>query len=234
MRTLFIDSRDRTSSSAGPTDFSVELKSTLTLTDGHRLRVSDLRIPQCVPTIRAGLNDTLIINDGVSSVSYTIPAGNYDGHGLASIIQTTLRTGSGFLWVVVHDETQMTMTISRTGGVDFQIVGGTYAKQLMQNPYTKSGPSYTFQFVSVLGTDVFYLCSPQFANLDNFGPNNCHDVLLAVNVISPYASVLEHSMSYETWLDCPALTTQLLSFQIRDRYGNILALPSISFLLTID
>ena len=125
MRTLFIDSRDRTSSSAGPTDFSVELKSTLTLTDGHRLRVSDLRIPQCVPTIRAGLNDTLIINDGVSSVSYTIPAGNYDGHGLASIIQTTLRAGSGFLWVVVYDETQMTMTISRTGAVDFQNCRGT-------------------------------------------------------------------------------------------------------------
>ncbi len=234
MSTLFIDSRDRTSSSAGPTDFSVELKSTLTLTDGHRLRVSDLRIPQCVPTIWSGINDTLIINDGVSSVSYTIPAGNYDGHGLASIIQTTLRAGSGFLWVVVYDETQMTMTSSRAGALVFSIVGGTYAKQLTQNPYTNSGTSYTFQFVSVLGTDVFYLCSSQFANLDHFGPNNCNDVLLAVNVTSAYGSVLDHSMAFETWLDCPAMTTQLLSFQLRDRYGNILALPSISFLLTIE
>jgi hypothetical protein len=84
MRTLFIDSRDRTPTSKSPTDFTIELKSTLSLLPSQRLRVSDLRVPQCVPTIREGINDTIVVASLVGSVSHIIPAGNYDGPGLAA------------------------------------------------------------------------------------------------------------------------------------------------------
>ena len=42
-------------------------------------------------------------------------------------------------------------------------------------------------------------------------------------------------MSNEVWFDCPSMTTQQLSFQLRDRSYNILhQVPNISFVLTID
>jgi hypothetical protein len=189
----------------------------LNLTTSNRMRVSDLRVPQCVPTIRKGINDTLVITAVVGNISYTIPAGNYDGFTLASIIQQTLRATSGFPWVVTHDTVHLSMTISNT--IDFQILGGTYWKQLSANPYTRTpdGKSYTFQFVSVLGADVFYLCSPQFSNIDRFGPNGVCDVLVAANVTVPYGGVMDYSLDYETWTDCPSLSTNQLSFQLRDR-----------------
>jgi hypothetical protein len=61
MQTLFVDSRDRTPSSPSASDFTVELPNTLNISAGQRMRVTDLRIPQVIPTIRAGMNDTLVI-----------------------------------------------------------------------------------------------------------------------------------------------------------------------------
>ena len=86
----------------------------------------------------------------------------------------------------------------------------------------------------MLGVDVLYLCCPQMSNLDNMGPNGCSDVLLAANVTGPFASVLEVSFPWDTWLDTPDMTVQDLRFQVRDRYNDILPLPDISFTLTID
>jgi hypothetical protein len=151
---------------------------------------------------------------------------------LAAAIQTELKSYSSFTWTVTYDASRIALTISTV--VNFQIVGGTYGNQLLALPYTTTGKSYTFSFVSVLGCDVFYLCSPQFQNLDTYGPRGNHDVMQIVNVTSGYGSIVTASLDYEIWRPCPTLSTQQLSFQLRDRDGNILKVPSISFCLVID
>ena len=80
-----------------------------------------------------------------------------------------------------------------------------------------------------------YLSSSQFSNLDIVGPGGAHDTLMCAVVTQPYGAVLETSMPYDVWFKVPAMTTQQLSFQLRDRSYNILHIvPNISFVLSID
>jgi len=67
------------------------------------------------------------------------------------------------------------------------------------------------------------------------GPNGSHDTLIAAVVTQPFGAVLEVNMPYDVWFDVPAMTTQTLSFQLRDRSYNVLtSVANISFVLTID
>ena len=68
------------------------------------------------------------------------------------------------------------------------------------------------------------------------GPGGSHDMLVPCNVTCQYGAVQEFNMPYDVWHSCPALVTQQLSFQLRDRNYNLLTdfVPNISFLLTID
>ena len=117
----------------------------------------------------------------------------------------------------------------------FTIVGGTYGAQLLSRAYTQTSNSYSFSYVSVQGIDMMYLSSPQFATLDTVGPQGSNDTLMAAVVTSPYGSVLSADMPWDTWFDIPSMTTQQLSFQLRNRSYSVLSLvPNISFVLTID
>lgn len=67
------------------------------------------------------------------------------------------------------------------------------------------------------------------------GPGGAHDTLMSVVVTCPFGSVLDFSMPYDVYFNVPAMTTQQLSFQLRDRSYNVLSvIPNISFQLTID
>ena len=80
-----------------------------------------------------------------------------------------------------------------------------------------------------------YLASPQFSTLDTFGPGGAHDTLMAVDVNLPYGSVLVAAMGTDQWFDVPQMTTQTLSFSLRDRSYNVMSqVPNSSFVLLID
>ena len=231
MKLIFVDSRDRVSGST--TDFSIQLPETLTIEGGsHRGRIDNLRIPLVIPTIRTGVNDTFQVRLGATTYTITIPQANYDGPGLASVLVGLLNVAPG-AWTVVYDSSNISMSIACSN--DFTVVGGTYAAQLMSRPYTHTSNSYDFSYVSVQGIDMLYLCSSNFANLDIVGPSGAHDTLMSVVVTSPFGSVLDVSMPYDVYFDVPAMTTQQLSFQLRDRSYNVLSIvPNISFQLTIE
>ena len=75
MRQIFVDSRDRVSGTT--TDFVIQLPQTLNLEGGrHRGRVDNLRIPVVVPTIQAGVNDTLQVLIGATTYTVTLPQSN--------------------------------------------------------------------------------------------------------------------------------------------------------------
>lgn len=232
MRILFIDSRDRVSGTT--TDFTIQLPETLVLAGGaHKARIDNLRIPVTVPTIMAGTNDTVTVRLGAVNYTVTIPHGNYDGPGVASALQGLLQAAAPGAWTVAYDVNNIAMSVSCTNA--FTIVGGTYAAQLMTRPYTQTSNSYKFTFVSVLGVDMMYLSSSQFSNLNILGPGGAHDTLCSAIVTQPYGAVLDTSMPWDVWFDAPGMTTQQLSFQLRDRSYNVLSIvPNISFVLTID
>ena len=91
MKQIFVDSRDRVSGTT--TDFTIQLPQTLTLEGGrHRGRIDNLRISLVIPTIHAGVNDTLQVRIGAQTYTVTIPQANYDGPGLAAILSSLLLT----------------------------------------------------------------------------------------------------------------------------------------------
>ena len=230
MRQLFLDSRDRVSGTT--TDFTIQLPETLTLPSGRRARVDNLRIPLTIPTIH-DTNNTIQLQIGATSYTITIPTANYDGAGRASAIQSRLTATAPGAWTVVYDSANISMSITCSN--PFTITGGTYAAQVMSHPYTQTSNSYKFSYVSVLGIDMFYLSSQTFATMDTIGPQGAHDTLMCAIVTSPFGSVLDVSMPADVWISLPAMTTQQLSFQLRDRSYRVLSLvPNISFTLTID
>ena len=231
MRIIYVDSRDRIS--GGTTDFTIQLPQTLTLGPGRRGRIDHLRVPLVIPTIQTDVNDTLQVLIGATTYTVTIPQSNYDGPGIASALQGVLTNSAPGAWTVAYDSGNIAMRISCTN--PFTIVGGTFGAQLMSRAYTQTSNSYSFSYVSVQGIDMMYLSSPQFATLDTVGPQGANDTLMAAVVTSPYGSVLSADMPWDTWFDIPSMTTQQLSFQLRNRSYSVLSLvPNISFVLTID
>jgi hypothetical protein len=80
-----------------------------------------------------------------------------------------------------------------------------------------------------------YLCCRNFSHADNVGPKHSSDVLCAIPITVPFGAVQVFSMSSSVFFDIPAVTTQHLSFQLRDRDWNIVnSVANISFTLTID
>ena len=229
MKQVFVDSRDRVSGTT--TDFTIQLPQTLTLQGGrHKGRIDNLRIPLVVPTIQAGVNDTLQVRIRVQTYTVTIPQANYDGPGLAAILSSLLLSPAPGSWTVVYDTANVAMSIACTNPF-----GGTYAAQLLSHPYTQTSNSYACTYVSVQGIDVMFLGSQQFTTMDTIGPQGAHDTLMNAVVTTPFGSVLQADMPAYTWFDIPALTTQQLSFQLRNRSYSVLSIvPNISFVLTID
>lgn len=231
MRQIFVDSRDRVSGTTS--DFTIQLPTTLVVPSGtHKLRVDNLRLPVCVPTIRTGVNDTLTVTLGAQSYTVAIPQSDYTGPALATAIQGLLQATAPGSWAVAYDVGNIAMSISCTN--NFTITGGTYWAQLKSRPYTQVANKYSFTYVSVQGLDLFYLCSPNFATLDTVGPNGSSDTLMCAVVNEPFGSVLDACMPWNSYVPIPAMTTQSLSFQLRDRNYNLLDIvPNISFVLLI-
>jgi hypothetical protein len=232
MKTIYVDSRDRVQGTS-PCDFTVQLPSTWDLT-GRRMRCDLLRMPISVPTIQAGKNDTFVVRLGSQDYTVTLSQGQKTGPDLASELQSLLQAAAPGSWTVAYDVANIALRVQCSN--NFTVVGGTYAAQLMSRAYTTTANSIRFSYCPVLGEDVVFLCSKDFAGLDNVGPNHAHDILLPCTITAPFGSVQEFNMPQDTWHDCPSVSLNQLSFQLRDRDYNLMTdfVPNISFLMTID
>ena len=231
MRQIFVDSRDRSSGSS--TDFSMSLPQTLSLESGHQGRIDDLRLPNAIPTISAA-NNGITLSIGSTSYSLTLTNGQVNsGTDLATVIRQQLLTTTG-TWTVTYDVSQMTLTTSCSYA--FTFTGGSFMQQLLNRPYERPDAyTYKFLYVPLQGLDIAYLCCRNFSHMDNVGPKRSSDVLCAIPLTVPYGSVQHYSMSTSVFFDIPAITTQQLSWQLRDRDFNIVnSVANISFVLTID
>ena len=231
-RQIFVDTRD-CSSLEGNMNFTIQLPETLVLASGtHKARVDSLRIPLVIPTIQAS-NCTIQVLLGATTYTVSIPVGQYDGPTLAGVIQALLTLTAPGAWSVVYSTNNISMSISCSNS--FAIIGGSYAMQLLSYTYSFTLNSYKFSYVPVQGIDVIYLSCNNFSSLDVVGPNGSHDTLLACSITQAFGSVQEFSSPMYSWIDVPAITTQTLSFQLRDRNYNVLSsIPNCSFVLLID
>jgi hypothetical protein len=158
-----------------------------------------------------------------------------NGQALAAEIQAKLRAGPPGNWIAKYFDSKMLLQIyNDTNG--FQFTGGSFMSSLLSRGYDYTGGNtYEFPFVTVQGLDMCYLCCSQFSNLDSVGPKGASDTLCAIPITVGFGSVQDYSMSTSVFFDIPQITTQQLSFQLRDRNYNILNIVAgISFTLTID
>ena len=235
-RSFFIDSRDRITGT--PSNFTIQLKHTLNTTDRpHRMRVDHLRLPISIPTLTDQSNVlTVSVNGGSSFTSVEMPARQYDAISFPQIIRDRL---TAFLpsqtWTVGYDLNRISLTISANGAFILDDTG-SLNKRLKQYPYVDGGTYYEFKYCPLNGADVIFLCSDQFSSVDNHGPAGSHDVLLPCNITAPFGSVQEFSSAIPAFVSCPPISTNTLSFQLRDRNHSLLTdyLQNISFLLTIE
>jgi hypothetical protein len=233
MRQIFVDTRDRVQGGKN-SDFSIVLPQTLHLESGHQGRIDDVRLPMSIPTLHDGSN-SIVVNMGGAEFTVLLSTGQYaNGTALANEIQDKLRRGPPGTWTARYFDNKMILQIFCDNG--FQFTGGTFMSPLLSREYYYAGGNtYEFPYVTVQGLDMCYLCCSQFSNLDNVGPKGSSDTLCAIPITVGFGSVQHYSMSTSVFFDIPALTTQQLSFQLRDRNYNILNIVAgISFTLTID
>lgn len=228
---IFVDSRDR--SQGTPGSFTLQLPTTLVLEGKHRGRIDNLRIPVCIPTIQSGVNDTLQILKGGQTYNLVLPQGNMDGVTLAGVLQSLLGNIPG-TWAVTYDTSNISMQMVCDGA--FQITGGAFGQQLLSRSYTQTPNGYNFLYCPTQGLDVAYLCCSTLSSSKySCGTQGSHDTLMSIVFDQPFGSVMNVSMSSVVFFDIPAVSTQTLQFELRDRSYRVLNIvPNISFTLTID
>jgi hypothetical protein len=233
MRQIFVDTRDKVPGGTN-SNFSVLLPQTLSLGPGHQGRIDDFRLPVSIPTIYAGNNSVILDMNGAIRTVYLTQGQYLSGVQLAGEIEDKLRAGPPGIWHVAYDGSKMSMNINCSNG--FCFIGGTFMSRLLsRDHYYDNYGTYVFQYVSLQGLDMCYLCCSNFSNLDSVGPKRASDALCAIPITVPFGSVQHYSMSTSVFFDVPQITTQQLSFTLRDRDYNILNIVSgISFTLTID
>jgi hypothetical protein len=230
MRQIFVDSRDRVSGTS--TNFSMVLPQTLALESGHQGRVDDLRLPMTLPTVYFG-NSGISFTMGTMPYDVYIPEGQYSSlPDLANAIRNELQKTTG-AWTVTTDARNLSMAISCSNA--FKFTGGSFMKRMLERPHDYNGSGYNFHYMPLTGLDVCYLCCTNFSHMDSVGPKGASDCLCSIPITVAYGATQHYSMSSSVFFDIPALTTQQLSFQLRDRDYNLLSIvPNISFTLTID
>ena len=233
MRQIFVDTRDKVPGGTN-SNFSILLPQTLSLGPGHQGRIDDFRLPVSIPTIYSGNNSIVLDMNGTIHTVFLTEGQYTSGAHLAGEIQAKLRAGPPGNWNVAYDGSKMSMNINCSNS--FRFIGGTFMSRLLARDHYYDGyGTYVFQFVSIQGLDMVYLCCSNFSNMDNVGPKGASDTLCAIPITVGFGSVQDYSMSTSVFFDIPQITTQQLSFQLRDRDYNVLNIVAgISFTLTID
>lgn len=251
-RSLFIDSRDRISGT--PTNFSIQLREQLVVGPARQFRIDELRVPLVIPLVNAGLTDTMYFTLGAGGTGavrqITLAEGNYSGTDYASKIQqalTALAIASTTFTVAYNNATAglsifcsnpefrvLTDALATAAGKSLP----TLASALFQNTYsytpTGGGVTLAWSYCSVQAVDMMYLCSVRLGSQDTFGPSGSTDTLMCAIPNQDFATVLVSSMPWDVWMECPAISTNILDFTLRDRNYNVLPdLPNISFVVSI-
>ena len=110
MRTLYVDTRS-TLWSGSPSDGTLQLTRTLTVPDGGRMRVDNVRIPAIWNTVSL-LNQNLYYLDNGVYRKAQIARGIYDSDSLAAAIQAAFSAAGGTAVTVAYSASTGATTFS--------------------------------------------------------------------------------------------------------------------------
>lgn len=164
---IIINSKYRTADSRSTSDFTYSLGASLEV---DSITIKNISIPHVQYNIES-YNNTLVVNDGVTSNTLTIPIGQYDINQLMNEISSQLTTLYGTAVLLTLDPISKKIVITTTQSFRISRVEAS-------SPLSKYiGIPYGTSYYPLLATAGFTL--PEIAQLQ--GPNN---YLLASNVLS--------------------------------------------------
>jgi hypothetical protein len=187
--------------------------------------------------VNAGLTDTLYFTLGVGGAGtvrqVTLAEGNYSGTDYTAKIQQALTALAiaGATFTVTYNNATAGLSIFCSNAA-FQVLTDelakaagkslpTLASALFQNTYsytpTGSGVTLAWSYCSVQAVDMMYLCSVRMGSQDTYGPAGATDTIMCAIPNQDFATVLVSDMPYDVWLECPAISTNILDFTLRDR-----------------
>ncbi len=249
MKLLYLSSKN--SISGNSSNFEVALTNTLTIEDGGRFRIDQLRLGVAFMLVNAN-NRKLYFREGpFTLLEAELEIGQYDSQALATTLAFVINAAGLQGRVNCQYSTVSACTIltytppSNQPSWEFKILSDAeliaiegqappsdqYQLQNLRNfisvlggyVTTKSGNNsvLTFRFISMQPYDVLYLCSKRLGNTSIQGPRGSSDTLMQIVINQPFGSVQEASMPQEVWNSCDRLTCHRLDFQIQDAGGNV-------------
>ena len=258
MKLYFLNSRRRVSGT--PSDFSLDLRETLSVADGCKFRIDQLRLGVAFMLVNEN-NRNIFFRVGDYVGRAILEIGQYSSEQLATTLQFCLGQAlpSTLGSVRVSYSTvsaQTTLTFTSSLNLQFQLLALADVARLpaaswsevnlvdaklfndVLGSYTSTGTTLVFRFVSCQPYDVLYLCSSKLGGSSYIhGPRFSSDTLMKIVVKANFGEVQEAEMPYNVWVGCDGLTTNQLDFQLKDRDGHLVDMSlggDISFLLTFD
>jgi hypothetical protein len=256
MRLLYCSSKNAISGNAS--NFEQPLTRTLSVADGGRFRIDQLRLGVAFMLVNAN-NRNLYFYEGPNARSAQLEIGQYDSQSLTTTLAFVMNAANGMMgrvtcaYSVVSACTVLTYTppanhpdwqfslatddvVQQWPGIEapksFTSVLGGYITTM-----NGSSSILTFRFISTQPYDVIYLCSRRLGDTAIQGPRGSSDTLMQIVINQPFGSVQEASMPVDVWISCEGLTCHRLDFQLQDSAGNLVDMSlggDVSFLLSID
>jgi hypothetical protein len=265
---LFFDSRHRLPSSPSSSDFTLQLLETIQLRPGAKVRLHDVSIPYSWRTVEAGVNNHIFLEERPTATGVQVyrrlamPAGQYDGRALATILTTLFNLGSPGQWpanpytVTYNDQTgSLSIQLSAAAAGywaiwdDLSLAGApewsTFSTQspatfnrnlrISEKIFSTNGSTWVSQFLDLLTIHDIYVCS----NLSrgSKGPRlGQRDCLAKVAVTSGFGYIIHREGGSWEHSECSVPIVSQIQLSLRDSTGAAVPLHGCDWIgcLTFD
>ena len=247
MRLLYLSSKDAISGNAS--NFVAPLTRTLSVADGGRFRIDQLRLGVAFMLVNPN-NRNLYFKEGPFVRHAILEIGQYDSQALATTLTFVMNAAAGMqghvscAYSTVSGCTLLTYTApSSNPDWTFSLISDEELAKMVDlisfpnidltNPLsftstlglydTNHGGNTTiliFRFVSTQPYDVLYLCSRRLGGPAIQGPRGSCNTLMQIVINQNFGGVQEASMPVDVWISCEGLTCHQLDFQLQDSKGN--------------
>ena len=249
MRLFYLSSKNAITGNSS--NFEVPLTSTLSVPEGGRFRVDQLRLGVAFMLVNEN-NRNLYFLEGFGLRVAHLEIGQYTSESLAATLAFVMNAAVGMLgrvtcqYSLVSASTVLTYTppasnpaLSFSLLTDVELQQNWATRRSLPNADLRNPKSFTtvlggytnvlsgntsvltFRFISMQPYDVLYLCSKRLGSTSIQGPRGSSDTLMQIVINQPFGGVQEAAMPLDIWVSCEQLTCHRLDFQIQDAGGNV-------------
>ena len=247
MRLFYLSSKNRSSGTSS--NFVVPLTRLLSLPEGARFRIDQLRLGVAFMLVNA-TNRYIYFFEGPNVRIATLEIGQYSSESLATTLAfvmsnaphmqgsvaaaySTISGSTTLTYAPPSSNPSWTISILTDAQVA-QEAPLAYSGVDINNPqsfasvlgsYTsaRNGNStvLTFRFISTQPYDVLFLCSLKLGSWAIQGPRGNCDTLMQIAIEQQFGGVQQADMPVDVWISCGGISTHDLDFQLQDAQGNV-------------